>query len=246
MTPEVPTPHALSTDQLLAHLAAEVDQLETVRGADLSVPIPACPDWNLHGLLAHLGVVHRYAARMMATAPGQPVPRAGDRPPDGSEIHEWLASGLSTLTAAMTEADPQSRCQFWGGDTTVGWWIRRQAHETSVHRWDARTAAGHIDRIDGVLAADGVSEWLDLRPAQGWSPPPEVRGTAHLHATDGPGEWLVHLGDEMTYELGHHKGDVAVRGDRDRLLLVLWGRLPTSEVEVIGDAELLDRWVTSL
>jgi len=241
----------MGTDELVMHLSAELGLLDAVRGADLSIPIPACPDWDLHGLLAHLGVVHRYGQRMMATAPDEQVPPPGDRPPPGPEIHDWLASGLSNLIAAMEADDPARRCQFWGGDTTVGWWIRRQAHETSVHRWDAHQASGHVGpidggRIEGGLAADGISEWLDMQPTRGSSSPADLRGTAHLHGTDGPGEWLIHLGDEMTYELGHHKGDVAVRGDRDRLLLLLWGRVPTTEVEVIGDTGLLDRWLASL
>jgi len=251
MTPGTPNMETMGAVQLLTHLSAELELLDAVRGAELSIQVPACPDWDLYGLLAHLGVVHRYAQRMMATAPGEPVPAAVDRPPAGRDIHDWLSSGLSTLIASMQADDPDRPCQFWGGDTTVGWWIRRQAHETSIHRWDAHTATGHVGpidggHIDGGLAADGISEWLDMQPARGWSPAADVRGSAHLHGTDGPGEWLVHLGDEMTYELGHHKGDVAVRGDRDQLLLLLWGRVPTSKVEVIGDTELLDRWVASL
>lgn len=49
----------------------------------------------------------------------------------------------------------------------------------------------------------------------------------------------------MTWEHGHQKGDVAVRGLAVDLLLVLLGRIPLDDerVQVLGDAALFEHWV---
>jgi hypothetical protein len=109
-----------------------------------------------------------------------------------------------------------------------------------MHRWVAAGGA-----IDPELAADGVLEMLELFvprfPGERFA---DVHGSIHLHATDVEGEWLVHLGpDGITFELGHAKGDVALRGAAADLLLWCWNRVPVDDrFEVFGDQGLLDHW----
>jgi predicted lipid carrier protein YhbT len=68
-------------------------------------------------------------------------------------------------------------------------------------------------------------------------------GTVHLHCTDVDGEWLFTRRDgEITVTAEHAKGDVAARGRASDLLLFLWGRVPATELEVFGDAALLERF----
>jgi predicted lipid carrier protein YhbT len=68
-------------------------------------------------------------------------------------------------------------------------------------------------------------------------------GTVHLHCTDVAGEWLfTRRNGEITVTAEHAKGDVAARGTASDLLLFLWGRVPASELEIFGDAELLARF----
>ncbi len=67
----------------------------------------------------------------------------------------------------------------------------------------------------------------------------------HLHCTDGDGdgEWLVRLGaDGVTVVNEHAKADVAARGGASDILLMMWGRIPVDQLEVFGDASLLERW----
>ena len=68
--------------------------------------------------------------------------------------------------------------------------------------------------------------------------------TVHLHATDiEGGEWmLTYHPKSVEWERGHAKGDVAARGTMSDLLLLVWGRIPPSRLEVFGDATLIDRW----
>jgi hypothetical protein len=49
-------------------------------------------------------------------------------------------------------------------------------------------------------------------------------------------------GDAMHVTHEHAKGDVAVRGPASDLLLVLYGRKPTNEVDIFGDAALFERF----
>ena len=73
-----------------------------------------------------------------------------------------------------------------------------------------------------------------------------------FHATDegldGAGEWLVRrAGDPITVAHGHSKGDAAVRGPASALLLVLVRRLPLddTQVQIIGDRAVLERWLAA-
>ena len=66
----------------------------------------------------------------------------------------------------------------------------------------------------------------------------------HLHCTDVAGEWTIRETDDgavVTRE--HAKGDAAIRGAANDILLVLWRRRSPSTVDVIGDAEVAARFV---
>ena len=75
-----------------------------------------------------------------------------------------------------------------------------------------------------------------------------AHGTIHLHATDIDGEWLITLGPAgISFEHGHAKGDVALRGTASDLLLWCWNRVPVDDrLEVFGDAAPLDLWRTAV
>jgi hypothetical protein len=104
--------------------------------------------------------------------------------------------------------------------------------------------------LDPEMAVDGVDELLELfaprLPAERFAGTEPV--SIHLHATDTEGEWLVRLGpDGVTYEHGHAKGDVAVRGPAADLLLWSWNRAPVDErFEVFGDRAPLATWRTAV
>ncbi len=118
------------------------------------------------------------------------------------------------------------------GPKPAGFWVRRRLHEATVHRADAALAVGVEYDLPPELAADAVSEWIDLMVVQA-DPhsPPVDRGTAlHLHATDdglGPtGEWTItHDEDGINWSHDHSKGEAAVRGKATRSAV---GRRPPS------------------
>mgnify|MGYP003341672377 FL=1 len=119
------------------------------------------------------------------------------------------------------------------------------AHETSVHRWDAQHALGTADPIDPDLAVDGIDEALETYVAQRFDLAAfgATGQTLHLHATDTEGEWMLTMTpDALTWTHGHGKGDTAIRGRAEDLLLFVMSRRGTDGLEVFGDTTLPARW----
>ncbi len=123
-----------------------------------------------------------------------------------------------------------------------GFYHRRMAQETAVHRWDAQAAAGTTAPIDTALAVDGIDEllrsFLSFAGADA-----ELGGSIHLHATDADSEWLVRREHgKLVATPEHGKADVAVRGTASDLLLFIWNRVPASALDLAGDPAVADHW----
>ena len=224
--------------ELLRH---DGDALAAAAERDLSAPVPSCPEWNVAELVLHTSEVHRHKAAVIRSG-GLSWDQREQGPSDPSAVVDWYRAGLDDLEELFRTSDENAPAKTWGTGSTVGWWIRRMAQETAVHRWDAENAVGAPAPIDPELASDGIDEFLgEFVPGEAapWDGPP---GTIHLHCTDVEGEWTVTLEPDTvpTYETGHAKGTAAVRGAASDLLLFVWRRVPTDTVEVLGDASLVD------
>ncbi len=252
----------LTDDRYLEALPAQAAQfVQALRGADLQQWVPTCPEWTLHRLTEHLGQAHRGAAAIVAkqsTAPVRPGDLVGAQAPDDPEaLDRWLREGADELVGAIRATGPQTPVWTWAGERRAGFWTRRMVHETAVHRADAELAQGRDFALDADLAADAISEWLqmicsakalEVRPELA-----ELQGDGqllHLHSTDDglgeAGEWIVRRTPAgPVWEHGHSKGDVAVRGPVVALLLVLLRRVPpdVADVQVLGDPAVLKHWL---
>ena len=216
------------------------------RAAGVDATVASCPEWKIADLLGHVGRLHRWVAAIVEAGNEDPPEHhwSAAEPPAAPERIDWFDAGVDLVADTMARVDPASVAWSWTDDRTAGFWARRQANETAVHRWDAQTATGATEPIEHALAVDGIDEFFSLIPF--WRHEARVRGTGesiHLHCTDGDGEWLVRLGETgvlVTRE--HAKGDVAMRAPASDLLLFLWGRVDRSAGDVFGDEALLDRW----
>ena len=234
---------------------------EALHGADLQQRVPTCPDWTIYQLTEHLGQAHRWGTAIVtrpATTPPDPSElNAAAVPEDADGLSTWLRDGAGALVDAIRAADPREPVWRWADDHSVGFWARRMAHETAVHRADAELALGREFALEADLAADAISERLSLLslPLAVEVRPDLValRGEGqilHLHSTDPElgeaGEWIVRRTPSgPVWEHGHAKGDVAVRGPVVDLLLVLMRRVPPTEapITVLGDASILEHWL---
>jgi uncharacterized protein (TIGR03083 family) len=254
----------LSAGQYIAEIEASTTGLaEILAEHDQSLPIPTCPEWTLRQLVTHVGRAHRWAAEITRTRsatfiPFREVPD-GKLPDDRAEQPAWLRAGAGRLVDAVREADGDVVWSFTG-PVPAGFWIRRMAHETLVHRADAQLAAGAEPEavIATEVAADAIDEWLMLL-ASGILGIADERAKAlpagaglHLHATDdglgGRGEWMIRNdAGGLAVEQGHGKGDAALAGPAAGLLLVLLRRRPVSDpaVTVHGDSAVVEGWLAN-
>lgn len=83
--------------------------------ADLTVPVPSCPGWNLAQLTQHVGEEFRWLEGMVRTradtmaddtAMRDLSPRTAR---DTAATGDWIVAGADQLAAALREAGPSAR-----------------------------------------------------------------------------------------------------------------------------------------
>lgn len=224
------------------------------REAGLSVAVPPCPDWSLLDLVHHVGkvylMVRSHVSRGVTSRPeADPRDSLGELPA-GSAAIQWWADEYAQLASLLDTLDPALPAWNWApAPKQAGFWHRRMAHETAVHRWDAQMAVGQVEPIETKLAVDGVAEVLDSwLPAGRRKGPVDRTGVVQLVATDAEHEWFVRLRGEGVALLDtdtwldhdDHGTRVLARGGASDLVLALYGRVPFDVLEISGDTSLLE------
>jgi uncharacterized protein (TIGR03083 family) len=209
---------------------------------DMKAHVPSCPEWNVFELVEHTGYVHRHISERLRrkTIEKDPPLEVEEAPSDDAGLIDWYTRGLGVLEQLLRELPPDSPAwTWWPPNQTAGFWRRRMAQETAVHRWDAENATGSAAPVDPELAADGVDEFLDIHLVGEEEPYEGDEGVAHFHRTDGEGEWILSLtnGELPEVRRGHQRSDAAIRGSASDLLLFLWRRKGPSDVEILGDRD---------
>ncbi|MFJ8635710.1 maleylpyruvate isomerase family mycothiol-dependent enzyme [Streptomyces sp. NPDC093568] len=229
---------ALDREGLL--LAAAADE------AGVDAKVPTCPEWQVRDLVRHTGMVHRWATAFVAERHTSYHPDGGLPDLDGPELLAWFRQGHRRLVDTLAGAPADVRCwHFLPAPSPLAFWARRQAHETTVHRFDAESARGGTpSEIDAGFATDGIDELLrafHVRPkSRVRSGEPRV---LRVRATDtDDAVWTVRLSPEppVTERDGAGRADCEVAGPADRLYLALWNRLPFPGVT--GDASVATLW----
>ncbi|MEQ1786103.1 MAG: maleylpyruvate isomerase N-terminal domain-containing protein [Acidimicrobiales bacterium] len=226
-------------------LQADCATLLAAQQADPTAPAWAGLGWDRTELLGHLADVHRRILAQLQAGTAERIRFSEVAPaPRGDELPGAFDAGVAALVTSLEVIDLDETWPTWAGPQRGAFYPRRMAQEAAVHRWD-----GAGGEIDAALAVDGVDELLELFvPRLSVDRFASVDGSIHLHATDRDGEWLVRLSPEgVSYEHGHAKGDVALRGSAADLLLWSWNRVPVDDrFEVFGDAALLETWRTTV
>jgi uncharacterized protein (TIGR03083 family) len=229
-----------SRDDYLNSLHRDAELFEAaVREGDLAAPIDGCPGWDLAALVEHIGTLHRYITAGIESG-GKPEGGFPSAPDDRATYADWFAEGAAALEAALRARPDDEPCWtfFPNAEQNIGTWVRRQAQEIAVHRYDAEMAAtGIAESLDPAIALDGINEYFDLFLTRVESRTPIRIGdaTIHLHSDlDADGEWFIRCGDHAPVVTREHaKGDVALNGNASGLLLTIWGRVDPEEVGVV-------------
>lgn len=230
------------------HFVAEAERFAAALDAGpLDAPVRACAGWDVARLAVHVGVIHRWSGHCIVHA--EPPDGTDPFEPGDRDLAEWFAEGVDELAGRLRSLDPAT--PTWHPFTVervAAVWPRRQAHEMCVHRWDAEHAIGRPTPIDPELASDGIDEYFEVAlPRVVKRNRIEVPGSSlHVHCTDVDGEWLV-WNEDGDYRLkrAHEKGDAALRGPAEAILLRLWGRESSraDELSPVGDESALDAWL---
>jgi len=186
-----------------------------------------------------------------------------ERPADDAELPAAYEAAAARLVGALESADPAAPAWSWHDDGgTVGWVLRRQAHEALVHRVDAEQTAGvPVTAPPADVARDGVDELLTvmLDGVPSWGTLTLDGSVVRVAVPDGGSgraDWTVRLGrfrgtgPESGREFDLEAASVTVEdvpaggtvaGDAWALDLWLWGRgeLPAGAAD--GDPALVER-----
>ncbi len=236
----------MDSARFLECLRADAERLRAAASKDLRSAVPNCPGWSVTELVEHVAEVYLHKVECMrrGAAPEEwPPDRSGEDP------LALFDRGLDELLAEFGSRSPRDASFTWyPPDQTVGFWIRRMAQETAVHRVDAEQAAGASTPVPPDLAEDGIDEVLRLflvweteeymTPGEGLLAEPDDRpvsiGTPNR-------SWTVRLtrqGAAVT-DGAEPAAAASVRGEPSELLLWLWGRGSDGSVQIDGDGALL-------
>ncbi|WP_433470467.1 maleylpyruvate isomerase family mycothiol-dependent enzyme [Saccharomonospora azurea] len=228
--------------RLLDVIGYEAELLvEVSRTGAPETAVPTCPGWTLSEVVRHVGSVHRAASHWVLRGE---APQNWQRDPVvGQTVQSYLREGAEGLCDVLVTRTPSARAvTWWDGDPTAGFWYRRMAHETTVHRVDAEQALGvESAEIAHDVALDGIDEalllWFGHRlPRLG------VTGTrtATVAVRAAGCRWLARMTPESTVvrrsaPYDAHEVDAVVSGEPDQVYLWLWGRRGPGAVTVEGD-----------
>ena len=224
--------------------------LAAVRSAP-DADVPSCPEWTALDLLRHVGEVYEHKLVGMELNRN---PKDGECEPPPVELEPltaWFTGRRDTLLAQLAERGPAQPTYTWfPPDQTVGFWFRRMALETAVHRIDAELAAGRTTPVDPELAADGVDEVVGFL-AHDFGDRSELAlgadRTVELRCADR--RWALTLrADKLEHATAGAVADASVTGDPADLFLHVWNRPVTwvSSVVESGDPEVLTALRTRL
>jgi len=228
--------YARFVDQITEQAAAMRSAVAT---AGPAVVVPTCPEWTVRDLVRHLARVHQWAGRSLLTDPEGQSPQRDEPPADWDGLLFWWDEQVGTLVDTLRKLGPD--VPTWVFDPksphTAGFWARRQAHETAIHRLDAEHAVAGSDAPDAVptlmfdpsFAADGVEEGLVVPVSRrSLREGVTVTGTVLFHAADAGRAWLVRLVPGAPLEIGAAEpgidADASVVGTADAVYRAVWSR----------------------
>jgi uncharacterized protein (TIGR03083 family) len=221
----------------LTCLRSDSARLAEVGRMGLPAAVPSCPGWTVESVLRHVALVylHKIEALKIAARPDPWPPNLDER--DALDLYD---EARAAIVVALTEAGTElPTWTFSPSDKTSGFWYRRMALETAVHRIDAELAHDVVTPVNRELSLDGIDEILTLMLGGPWW---EEGDTEHpvnatIRITSAGRSWTCRLDATSAVVTPGAEGDVdaEVFGDPDDIFLWLWGRRDLSMEQSAGN-----------
>ena len=233
------TSYRLLPHEYVDHVRADAAVIRAAAVQAPDAPVPDLDGWTSITVLEHVGDVYQHKVETLRNgAPPDPWPPPGPDP----EPFAWFDSAIAGLLDELSSRSPDEPAWTWvPSDQTVGFWQRRMAHESAVHRQDSEGAVGIRTPIDDRLAVDGIDEilgfFLDLPRAE--TDVAAATGVVELAAGDG--RWRI---DVTRRQVSVSPGvtdpaaAATVTGTPDAVLRWLW-RGDASAITSAGDPDLV-------
>lgn len=208
----------LTSQRYLDLLHRDGERLLEASEGNTAAACPSCEGWTVDDLVFHVGSVyaHKLAALRLGRAP---VKGEWQVPPEEASPEDdlaWCHAELHALAAELGRLPGDAPAwTWWPAEQTVGFWQRRMALETAVHRVDAELASGAVTPVDAELALDGIDEVLHVMLAG-----------SGVDDVSGP---VVDAGRVTVSVSG-----TTIAGPASDLFLWLWGRGDAGHLEVLA------------
>jgi uncharacterized protein (TIGR03083 family) len=235
----------LHPERYLTLIAADGERLAVAAEGHLAEPVPPCPGWDVAEVVRHTGSVfhHKVACTVLGREPAEG--EWSRAPAPGADLLTWYRAALGELLEVLASRAPADPSYTWyPPEQDVGFWQRRMAQETAVHRVDAESATEDVTTVDHDLAVDGIDEVLDVFLRYGIGDDPQEDLTAYdgraVLVRTGPWAWHISVsaaspGGRVGLRREPGPAQATISGEPSELLLWLWGRRPASAVTVEGD-----------
>ena len=210
---------------------------ELIAHGNLDASVTSCPGWTLTELAQHMCGTQRWSTHALVTGERGEHPQA---PVQREELLAYFVEGTSELLEASRSVDPLRPTWSFGPEPRIAqFWTRRQAHEVTIHLWDAYSSQGQEYGIPEDLALDGLAEIVEvffpMRVKRGnVAPLPQTLVLAPVGTTTT---------FELTTNIQNDGPRIVIRGQAADLLLLLWGRKPLAELEIEGDRALAEEFL---
>jgi uncharacterized protein (TIGR03083 family) len=219
------------------------------RAAGLDTPVPTAPEWTVRQLVAHQGMVHRWAVDCLHGRRADPSTYETEGLESADPVL-WLREGGHQLITTLKSVPADLEAFVFLNDAPAPrmFWARRQCHETTIHSVDAMAAKlGRMPTADETwvtqqIALDGIDELLTgflTREKSGLRSEKPI--SFSIRPNDVRRSWKVSVSAEPpVVERGggnhklklRHEADVVLEGTAEQLYLALWNR--SEEIQTDG------------
>lgn len=234
----------MESSRFLELIRTDSDRLLTVASRGWKLPVPSCPGWVAADIVRHVGEVYEHKMLCMALGCEPEGDERTPSPASDGDLAAWFVPLRDALLGELAARGPAQPSYTWfPPDQSVGFWYRRMAHETALHRYDAELALGETPAVDSSLAVDGVDEILGFLTFDYIDEPRHTGpvGRTATFACNGL-DW------SFTLRPGHLEPmpaggatDARIEGPAEDLWLYLWGRHSEDSTLVTrsGDPDVL-------